>query len=765
VTVRDATPLELGVRLATAGGRGAVIAVALTSLAVGLGTAILLFALSFQPALNDRLVRSAWRNAEILLAEREPATTGVLMRDVADRFRGQPLVRVALAPVSADAPVPPGIPRLPAPGEAFVSPALARLMAEVPADQLADRVGPIVGQIGNEALRSPAELVAVVGVDEAVLRDQGAFMVDEFPTEPRVPDLPPILVLLIAFAVVGALVPVVVFVGTATRLSAARREQRLAALRLVGATPRQVARLAAIEAVIPCAIGAVLGVVLFFAFRPFVALVPLDEATWFPEAIAPPLVQAVSLVALVPVVGVVTAVVTLRRIVVTPLGVQRRHSPPRPSVLRLAPLSASVVALVVLLPLSRNTGQPEAWTVLLGLAFGGIVLGIALAGPWLTALVGEALRRGPGGAATLLAARRLSDDPRGSFGAIAGVVMAVFVASAFFTFVSFARVQANIVESIVREGHVAIVLPFGTTTPDQPLLERLESTAGVEGVVQVAGGEVFLDGSPVLAWVASCPELVAVLELPGARCGNATVYSETGAATPGTYDFVPDRTVDGEPRAARSLVIEPSSTAALGVDQGTMSRLATFVVDASAIDGGLDGIGASYLYVDTDGSSDAAERVRTAAAAHAPTAIARIAEETGSGEAMYIEFGRVVELGLIGSLVLAGCSLAVAVTTAMLERRRQFALLRSAGMSVGRLRVVVLLQAGVPLVAVALASAVLGIAVAQLILRLAASPAITWPDASLAGVLTLSLAAALAVVGLTLPGLERMTRPESVRAE
>jgi predicted lysophospholipase L1 biosynthesis ABC-type transport system permease subunit len=132
---------------------------------------------------------------------------------------------------------------------------------------------------------------------------------------------------------------------------------------------------------------------------------------------------------------------------------------------------------------------------------------------------------------------------------------------------------------------------------------------------------------------------------------------------------------------------------------------------------------------------------------------------------MYTEFGRVVELGLVASLVLAGCSLAVAVTTAMLDRRRQFAFLRSAGMSVGRLRTVVLLQAGVPLVAVALASAVLGIAVAQLVLRLADAPAIVWPDPSLTLVLAVSLLAAMGVVALTLPGLERLTRPESVRAE
>ena len=132
---------------------------------------------------------------------------------------------------------------------------------------------------------------------------------------------------------------------------------------------------------------------------------------------------------------------------------------------------------------------------------------------------------------------------------------------------------------------------------------------------------------------------------------------------------------------------------------------------------------------------------------------------------MFEEFGRVVGLGLIGTLVLAGCSLAVAVTTSVLERRRQFALLRSAGMPVSRLRALVLLQAGAPLLAVAAFSAVLGIAVAQLILRLATVDAVPWPDPSLALILGASLIGALAVVALMLPPLERLTRPETARAE
>ena len=758
--------LGLGARLATAGGRGPVVGLVLTALAVGLGTAILLFALSFQPALNDRLGRAAWRDLSSFANDQTPAVSGVHMRIIEDRFRGEPLVRVLLAPATADAPVPPGVDRLPAPGEAFVSPALAERMAAVPSDQLAAGVGRVVGTIGKEALRSPQELVAIVGVERAVLTADGALLVDAFPTEPRIPELEPILVLLIVFAVVGALAPVIVFVGTATRLSAARREHRLAALRLVGATPRQVARLAAVEALIPSVVGAAAGVMLFLLLRPLVAGVPLDDATWFPEAMAPPLLQAVVLVALVPVVGIVTAVLTLRRIVVTPLGVQRRQTPPRPGLMRLAPLAVSVVALVLLLPLSRGSEGSEIWLVVTGIAFGGVVLGIALAGPWLTALVGEGLRRGPGGAATLLAGRRLSDDPRGSFGSIAGVVMAVFVASAFFTFVAFARAQSGSYESPLRPDHVVVDLPFGGSPPADRVIEELRGTDGVRGVLPVVSGNLVIGDTSYFTWIVGCREITRVFDIPGASCGDAAVYTVAGDAVSGTQAFVADRAADGNAPAPVPVAVEARSVAPLTTEpSGALNYIPAYIVEPSALGERSSEVAPAQLYVATDGSPDAVERVRATTAAWAPTSQLQTAEEIGSGQRMYVEFGRVVELGLVGSLVLAGCSLAVAVTTATLDRRRQFAMLRSAGMPVSRLRAVVLLQAGVPLVAVALASALLGIAVAQLILRLAAAPVIAWPDASLAVVLAVSLAAAMGVVALTLPALERMTRPESVRAE
>lgn len=755
---------RLGLRLALAGGRGAIVGLALTALAVAIGTAILLFALSFKPALDDRGERSAWRTNALLSDSGTTDDAALVIRTIYDGYQGQRVVNVLVAALVDDAPVPPGLDRLPAPGESFVSPALAARIAAVPADQLGGRFGTVVGTIGDAALRSPEELVAVIGVTPAVLAELGGAPIKGFDRHPPAPDIPPIAILMILLAVIGALVPVAVFVSTATRLSAARREQRLAALRLVGATSLQVTRLAMVESVLVTAVGVIGGIGLFFVSRPLVALIPLDEATWFPDSIRPPLVPAILLLLAIPVVGVAAAVLALRRVVITPLGVHRRQTPSSPGMLRAVPLAVSVVGLVGAMAVFRGSATSDlASMAVVGVAFGGVILGIVLIGPWLTVLVGRVLHGLPGGAAMLLASRRLTDDPRGSFGSITGVIMAVFVASAFFTFVSYSNDQTFDRAGILRAGQVYVEMPYNEGPPFAEVPAQIRAVPGVRSVVPIATAELLRDGLGTV-WVVSCADVVRQFDLPVGDCGSSPIHEIGGSTSlePGPLVLVPDR---GD-RAPFTLIVRDGDVALIDLPGELLrNRLPLFIMEPSVLAGSGREPSPTRFYVDTDGSEATVEKVRTTVMATVPTAFVRLADEDRESSHVYEEFGRVVGLGLLGSLVLAGCSLAVAVTTGVLERRRQFALLRSAGMPVSRLRALVLLQAGAPLVAVAVFSATLGIVVAQVILRLADASRVAWPDASLAVTLAVSLVGAMAVVLMMLPPLERLTRPESVRIE
>ena len=150
--------LRLGLQLTLRSGREALVRLLITAAAVAVGVALLLGVLAefhaFQANANQAvLVLHAGR--------RRPCRTlpahGELWNNSVDFYQGQTISRLDVAALGPNAPVPPGITRLPAPGEYYASPALAALLATVPADQLGERFpGTLIGTIGQAALNGPA---------------------------------------------------------------------------------------------------------------------------------------------------------------------------------------------------------------------------------------------------------------------------------------------------------------------------------------------------------------------------------------------------------------------------------------------------------------------------------------------------------------------------------------------------------------------------------------------------------------------------------
>lgn len=64
-------------------------------------------------------------------------------------------------------------------------------------------------------------------------------------------------------------------------------------------------------------------------------------------------------------------------------------------------------------------------------AFALVIVGIMLAGPWLTAKLAAVMARAARRPPLLLAARRLHDNPSAGFRSISGLVVAAFVTSVF----------------------------------------------------------------------------------------------------------------------------------------------------------------------------------------------------------------------------------------------------------------------------------------------------------------------------------------------
>ena len=338
-----------------------------------------------------------------------------------DQFGNQAIDRVDVAAAGPDAPVPPGIPHLPGPGEYYASPALTALFKSEPANELRDRYpGHQIGTIGAAALPSPNSLIIVIGhTAHQLSQAPGAVEVGAIQRTPascyacqNTIGSGPVLQFILAGGAVALLLPVLILIATASRLSAARREERFAAMRLVGATPRQISVVSAVEAVVAAVAGVAVGFALFFVFRPLLYHVPFTGAPFAQGDLSLHWIDIVLAVIGVPVAAVVSARLALRRVQISPLGVKRRASSRPPRIVRIIPLLAGI-AVLAYFDAAGKPGAIGGQLLELLVGFVLLVVGLVLAGPWFTTAGSRLMAKRASRPATLIAGRRLLDNPEG----------------------------------------------------------------------------------------------------------------------------------------------------------------------------------------------------------------------------------------------------------------------------------------------------------------------------------------------------------------
>ncbi|MER5355274.1 FtsX-like permease family protein [Kitasatospora sp. NPDC002551] len=741
--------IAFALRLAVSGGRQAVVRLLTVAAAAAVGVGLLLSTLAAVNAVGATNERMLWANSGAK-SRTETADVDLLWwRDNSPEFYdGKRLLFIEVAATGPTSPVPPGLAKLPSAGEYYASPALAELIRERPADQLADRFpGRLTGEIGDAALASPDSLVLVVGQDPAALAARpGAHRITAIATELPADCRSDCLatgtrgdaMTLILSVVAGALLfPVVIFIGTATRLSAATREQRYAAMRLVGATPRQITVIAAAESTLAAVAGTVLGFGLFLALRPLVATVPFTGERFFVEDLTVTAPQALAVLLGVPLAAAVAARLALRRVTVSPLGVSRRATPKPPTAWRVAPLLAGLAELAWFVgrrPATTN-GQTAAYLT----GFLVIMLGLVVAGPWLTMAAARAVAARTSRPATLIAVRRLADDPKAGFRSVAGLILALFVTTATVAIIGTIDHNRGVLAGdpqtrvAVEHGALAGEPPMAAAVPERVLAE-VRAVPGFQGLAVVHANPDGLARDP------SVPADWAVPVL--ALCSDLAQVPVVGHCAPG----------------AEVAAVEPYGFLSLESQQSTEWPTAPITAEAAAR------LPVQSLYVTTDGSPAAMERVRALLSRSFPEQHARMVGDWGSAQQqMLAGWRQLADVVLLTTLPIAGCSLAVSVMAGLSDRRRPFAMLRLTGAPLGLLRRVIALESALPLLVVAAIATGTGFGAAAMFLKSQMDYDLVPPGAVYFGLVLLGLAVSLGIIASTLPLLRRITGPEAAR--
>jgi len=775
--------IALGLRLVLSGGREAITRLVILTVAVGLGTGLLLTAVAATNAATTWNNRHAWWYTGTAYVPAGPAAgvAPLWWHPSGDTFDGQPIDRFDVAATGASSPAPPGILRDPAPGQYYASPALIALLRATPANQLADRYpGHLAGPIGDAGLPSPSSLVIIVGRTPAQLAatpysaqvtsiattgfgrpvNPGGLLYD--PPDGGGPGST--IDLILSVVALAILAPVLIFITTATRLSAARREQRFAAMRLAGATRRQISLLAATESTGAAVLGVALGFGIFFLLRAPVAGIPFVGQPFFPAELTLSMPDVLAVALGVPAAAAVAARLALRRVHISPLGVARRQTPKPPRAWRVLPLLAGFADLGFFI-VHGKPASPSAQVLAFVPGYLLIIVGLVIAGPWLTMAAARIMARRTSRPSTLIAARRLADDPRGAFRAVSGLVLALLITTVAVVAIATQDTKdlaqwgspaaANVLTSQLADQNFGDSSPGAATTSAgpaasvAPLTAQLTAIPGVQGVMVVRaapgltipatfhdlGISPFGPPTPVAAGVVSCAQLATVSAL--GRCpAGATAAAFPAAGFGGPLDSGMDLSAVTWP-AVHLRATQPGSLA----------------VDA--------------VNVATDGSAATVERARTAleerygyASLNGPSTLSELSTQGDSTNNAYQQLANVV---ILVSLPIAGCTLAAGIAAGLADRKRPFSLLRLTGARLATLRRVVALEGAVPLLAVSAVAIGTGFGAAEMNASLQQGRPIVAPGAAYYLLTAGGIVVSLAIIAATFPLLARITGPEVAR--
>jgi len=730
-------------------GRQSFARLGLTTVAVALGIVLVCYFTAGVNGLMGRVnglaINTAAYQATRGVAEQkpiagvEPLKVGGTRRGDASKWRGQyiqyySMYSTAKSPQFAKL-------KTPRPGEYYLSKALADAVAEYPEDNILARFGKntkYLGVIPSEYTASPDALMIVRGASaeevaesDAFTKSQGqpSYFADVYRTDANGlksdAKIDPVAVIVFGVGGTILLFPIVIFVSVATQLGAAQREKRYAALRLIGATKRQVGRALMLESLLASVVGVLIGLGAFWLLQAPLQDFKMDGMRFNPSDLALTGTQYALIIGLTLGLTMFVNWRRMRRAQISPLGVSR--SIEKVKKLRAWRALVPVTGIAIFVWLSSKPGldwltankESAMPMLLLMAALLLVMLGLVLAGGWLTNKLSLLAARRANNGSMLIAGKRTAVHSRTVFRGVSGVVLALFAGSFYLTATS--GIENLNVQAIKDNGYSQLkhgtAAVIGRSLPSD-MAKQLNQQSYVTSVATIYPRE---DGSAI-------------------RCQDLAIYTEHTC-----------------PSNAQS-------------DQFVLLNFdAPVVKNVSLINDTVDTNGAKEYLVTVKSDNDL-EKLRSMVVMRANQYDLTYVVGGTDSKKPHInptirEFASLAYIGIGVTLFVAVASLVVPTIGGLMERRRSLYTLRLGGMRLIQLKRLVMVESVAPLLITSILSCGIGVwtgAVFTKMFSTTLKPVLTPTYFAIVG---LGLLTAIIGIYLILPMVDKLTRAEANQTE
>ena len=223
-------------------------------------------------------------------------------------------------------------------------------------------------------------------------------------------------------------IPVLNLGAGASRLGAQSRATRLASLRLIGMSGSQVLKMSMLETLIQAVIGTLLGTLLWLASLPLWQGISFQGQTIAPQEMLLPFWLWGAVLLVIVFLAVISTIIGLRRVQISPLGVARRENPKKLKLWRLVFLVVAIIAFMVINSSFNVLDAVVGTYIVIGGTIVLVIFGINVVGPLILQTVARLTVRS-GRVAQLVASRRIIADPKGAWRNVSGIALLGLIAT------------------------------------------------------------------------------------------------------------------------------------------------------------------------------------------------------------------------------------------------------------------------------------------------------------------------------------------------